>query len=146
MRRDTDLQAVSIALIGALSFVFSFEAIYKLSFYFQMRMPPDEVREFIIQCGITLTALAGFAFEKFRLSRLNLICAGVFALGWAAWLLAGYPQLGGRSYYANVLGIVFTYQMTYALNRATKFALCLVYFFLYTPTIAMPATRTAQLL
>jgi hypothetical protein len=31
--RDSDLQAVSIALIGALSFVCAYEAIYKLSFF-----------------------------------------------------------------------------------------------------------------
>jgi hypothetical protein len=68
-RNDSDRQAVSIALIGALSFVFCFEALFKLSFYlFPWRMASTELREFILQMGIALTALAGFAFHKFRFS------------------------------------------------------------------------------
>jgi hypothetical protein len=120
-RLDTDLQAVSIALIGALSFVFTFEAIFKLSFYaFPWRMPPTELREFVIQVGIALTALAGFAFGKYKISTLSWVFAGIFALGWAIWLLAGFPQLtNGENFYPAVLNISLTWDMIYALNRAS---------------------------
>lgn len=52
LRNDSDGQAVSIALIGALSLVFCFGALFKLSFYaFPWRMSPPELREFVIQVG-----------------------------------------------------------------------------------------------
>jgi hypothetical protein len=133
LRSSTDLQAVAIALIGALSFVFTFEAIFKLAFFtFPWRMPPPELREFVIQVGIALTALAGFAFGKFRLSAPSWICVGLFALGWIVWLLIGFPQLNtGEVFFTPVLNIHFSWDMIYALNRATKFALCLVFYFFY---------------
>ena len=41
LRKDTDLQAVSLSLIAALSFIFIYEAIYKVSFYGPTRpIPP----------------------------------------------------------------------------------------------------------
>jgi hypothetical protein len=132
-RRDTDLQAISIALVGALSFLFAFEALYKLSFYIlPWRMPPEELREFIIQVGITLSALVGFAFGKYRLSRLSYFLVIVFALGWAFWLSVGYPQLyDGENVYPVVLDIQLTWDMIYALNRALKVVLFLIFFTFY---------------
>jgi hypothetical protein len=132
-RLDTDLQVVSIALIGALSFVFSYEALFKLSFYaFPWRMSPPELREFVIQVGIALTALVGFAFDKFKLSTPSRIFAGIFVIGWIIWLLVGFPQLdSGKDFYLPIVSIPFTWDMIYALNRATKIALCLVYYFFY---------------
>lgn len=130
---DTDLQAFSIALIGALSFVFTFEAIYKLSFYaFPWRMPPAELREFVIQVGIALTALTGFAFGKFRITKLSWIFAGIFVAGWTIWLLAGFPQLNnGESFYPAVVNVHLTWDMIYVLNRALKIVMFLVFFSFY---------------
>ncbi len=132
-RLDTDLQAVSIALIGALSFVFTYEAIYKLSFYtFPWRMPAAELREFVIQVGIALTALVGFAFGKFKVSLPSRVFAGFFVMGWLMWLSVGFPQLeNGKNFYPALMPVSLTWQMIYTLNRATKVALCLVYFFFY---------------
>lgn len=133
LRRDSDSQAASIAMIGALSFVFCFEALYKLSFYtFPWRMSPAELREFTIQVGIALTALAGFAFGKFRLSALSRVFAVVFVLGYATWLLVGFPQLDtGKAIFAPVIDAPLSWTMIYVLNRLTKLALCLVYYCFY---------------
>jgi len=133
LRLDTDLQAVSIALIGALSFVFMYEAIYKLSFYtFLWRMPPGELRELVIQVATALTALVGFAFGKFSLSRSSQIFLGLFIALWIFWLLIGFPQLeSGTNFYPAILNLALTHEMIYVLIRATKASLCLVYFFLY---------------
>jgi hypothetical protein len=133
MRDDTDLQAVSIALIGALSFIFIYEAIYKLSFYgFPWRMPPTELRDFMIQSGTAFTALVGFAFGKFRLSRSSLVFLGLFVLLYVFWLLVGYPQVdNGKNVYDAVINIPFTWNMIYAVNRGTKVFMFLAYFFLY---------------
>jgi hypothetical protein len=133
LRRDTDLQAISIALIGALSFVFAFEAIFKLSYYtFPWRMPPPELREFVIQVGIALTVLIGFAFNRFRVSTLSWIFAGIFAVSWIIWLLLGFPQLSnGEPFYPPVVNVHLTWNTIYALNRVTKILLCLVYVFFY---------------
>lgn len=130
---DTDLQAFSIALIGGLSFVFTFEAIYKLSFYaFPWRMPPAELREFVIQVGIALTALTGFAFGKFRITKLSWIFAVIFIAGWTIWLLAGFPQLdNGENFYQPVVDVEFTWDMIYVLNRALKIVLFLVFLSFY---------------
>jgi hypothetical protein len=133
LRRDTDLQAVSIALIGALSFIFIYEAIYKLSFYAPPYvMPAAEFREFLIQTGIALTATAGFAFGKFRLSRPSIIflCGFVFLYGF--WFLAGYPQIDtGKNVYPVVINIPFGWNLIYTVNRGTKVLMFLAYFFFY---------------
>lgn len=130
---DTDLQAVSIALIGALSFVFTYEVLYKISFYtFPWRMPGAELREFVIQVGIALTALVGFAFGKFSMSKLSKVFTSVFIASWIIWLLVGFPQLeSGKNFYPVIINVPMTLDMIYLLGRATKIALCLVYIFLY---------------
>jgi hypothetical protein len=131
--RDSDAQAASIALIGALSFIFCFEALFKLSFYaFPRRMAPPELRDFIIQVGIALTALAGFAFQKFRFSRASRIFAVIFVAGWVFWLAVGFPQLpAGGNFYPPLIDMRLSGVMIYAFNRLIKLALCAVYFFLY---------------
>lgn len=133
MRDDTDLQAVSIALIGALSFIFIYEAIYKLSFYgLPWLMPPSELRDFMIQSGTGLTALAGFAFGKFKLSKPSLVFIGLFVLLYVFWLLVGYPQVEtGKNVYDMLIKIPFTWNMIYAVNRGTKVLMFLAYFFLF---------------
>ena len=130
---DTDLQAVSIALIAALSFLFTFEALYKLSFYaFPWRMAGGELREFVIQVGISLTVLVGFAFGRFSVSRPSKVFIGIFIISWIIWLLVGFPQLeSGENFYPAIINIPITQNMIYFLNRATKGALCLVYISLY---------------
>lgn len=130
---DTDLQAVSIALIGAVSFIFTYEALYKLSFYtFPWRMPGEELREFVIQVGIALTVLVGFAFGKFSVSRLSKVLTSVFIVSWIIWLLVGFPQLdSGKNFYTAIINVPMTPELIYLLGRATKVSLCLVYIFLY---------------
>lgn len=133
MRSDTDLQAVSIALIGSLSFVFAFEAIYKLSFYIlPIFMPPDELREFVIQVGVSLTVLAGFAFGKFYFSKASKIFLAVFAAEWAFWLLIGFPQIFTEQlFYPAIINVHLEWGMIYLLNRVAKFSMFLVYFYFY---------------
>ena len=130
---DTDLQAFSIALISALSFVFTFEAIYKLSFYaFPWRMPAGELREFVIQVGIALTALTGFAFGKFRITKVSWIFGVIFVAGWVLWLLVGFPQLdNGEKFYQPVVDVEFTWDMIYVLNRALKIVLFMIFYSFY---------------
>jgi hypothetical protein len=131
--QDSDLQAVSISLVGVVSCLFTYEALFKLSFYLDtFRLPPAELREFVAQAGIALTGLTGFAFGKFKISKLSLVFLGVFALGMAFWLAIGFPQLGDEQrVYTPLLDISLNWKVLYALNRATKAALCLVYFFFY---------------
>jgi hypothetical protein len=133
LRQDTDLQAVSISLITALSFVFVYEAVYKILFY----LPPktissEELREFLIHSGTGLTVLAGFAFGKLRLSRVSLLLLGAFALLYTFWLLSGFPQIDHvDSYYPAVIPVPFTWNTIYAVNRSTKVILFLAYFSLH---------------
>ena len=133
LRNDTDLQAVSISLVGAVSFIFIYEAIYKLSFYSPWRlMPPAELREFIIQVGIALTALVGFAFGKFHLSKWSRIFLVAFVLLYAFWMLIGYPQVNtGGNVYWTIIPVHYTWDMIYVINRGTKVLMFFAYFFFY---------------
>ena len=132
MRNDTDLQAVSIALIGALSFIFIYEAIYKLSFYLVRPMPAAELRDFLIQLGTALTAAAGFAFGKFHFSRLSRIFAIAFVLLYAFWMLIGYPQVNtSANVYWTILPVRYTWDMIYIINRGTKVLMFFTYLFFY---------------
>ena len=131
--RENDLETACMALIGALSFLFAYEAVYKWSFYFfPWQMPPEELREFLLQVAISLVALSGFSHGTFGISGASAIAACLFVAGWAFWLMVGFPQLwDGQSVYPGIIQIPFTPGMIYSLNRATKAALCLVYWFLY---------------
>jgi hypothetical protein len=133
MRHDTDLQAVSISLIGALSFIFIYEAIYKISFYLPpWVMPPAELREFLIQCGIALTAVAGFAFEKFHLSRWSKIFLAAFVLLYGFWMLAGFPQVNtSANAHWVYIPVKWSWGLIYVVNRGTKVLMFLTYLFFY---------------
>jgi hypothetical protein len=129
----SDLETISIALVSSLAFLFSFEAIYKWSFYLlPWKMPAEELREFTLQVGVGLTILTGFAYQVFKLRRGNLIILGVFILTWLFWLAVGFPQLwDGVNIYNPLLDLRLSGNMIYALNRLTKFVWFLFFYFLY---------------
>jgi hypothetical protein len=53
---------------------------------------------------------------------------------YAFWLLVGFPQItGDELYFDQVIPIDFTYEMTYVLNRSTKFVMYLAYLTLFPP-------------
>ena len=128
-----DLETVSIALASSLSFLYSYEAIYKWSFYLlPWRMPAPELREFLLMVGVGLIILTGFSQQAFKLGRASLIMLGLFSTAWLFWLAVGFPQLwDGVNFHDAVLDLPLTGNMTYALNRATKFIWFMFYFCLY---------------
>ena len=130
---QSDLQTVSIGLVSAISFIFAYEALYKLSFYFlPWHMPPEELRAFILQVAVSLVALAGFAQGIFRFTRGSKIALAAFIGLWVVWLAVGFPQLrDGLNVYLPLIGVPSSWGMIYALNRLTKLALFLFYFLLY---------------
>ena len=133
LEHESDLETASTALIGALSFVFAYEAIYKWSFYsLPWRMAPGELREWVIQIAISLVVMSGFSRGTLRLTRASALAAAVFVAGWIAWLLIGFPQLvDGGNIHPPVVDIPYSPGAVYALNRVTKVALCFVYYFMY---------------
>jgi len=136
LRDQTDLHAVSFTLVAGLSFIFIYEAIYKWSFYltpFRVPMPPQELREFVIQGGIAGTILTGFANGFFTLKKWTLIWLGTFVLLYVFWILVGFPQITNESFYPRVIPIDFTHNMIYTLNRGTKFVMYLAYLTLFPP-------------
>lgn len=141
---DKDLQAVSIALIAGLSFVYTFEALYKWSFYISpWLMPPSEFRELVIQIGIALTGLVGFAFGKFKWSTLSKIFTAIFVISWVFWLSIGFPQIfSDKLFLPALLPVHLSQNMVYLLNRVIKFVLFLVFFFSVHPTGAPKAVVT----
>jgi len=136
LREQTDLQAMSFTLVAGLSFIFIYEAIYKWSFYlapFHLPLPPTEFRELVIQLGIAATILTGFANGFFRLKKWTLIWLGLFIVLYVFWMLVGFPQITGESYYRQVIPINFNRDMTYVINRGTKFMMYLAYLSLLPP-------------
>lgn len=140
LRHRSDLHAVAFTLVAGISFIFIYEAIYKWSFFLApfveyKDMPPHEVREFIIQSGIALTILTGFAVGDFRLTKWTFVWLGSFVLLYAFWLLVGFPQVleDNRLYFEPVLPIDFSTEVTYVINRGTKFFMYLAYLTLFPP-------------
>ena len=136
LRDRTDLHAISFTLVNALSFIFAYEAIYKWSFYlapFVMPMPPPELRAFAIQVGTALTILTGFAVRDFTLKKWTLVWIGLFVILWVFWLLVGFPQITGESFFPQIIPLNFTREMTYLLNRATKLGLFFAILTLFPP-------------
>jgi len=129
----SDLETISIALVSSLSFIFSYEAIYKWSFYFiPWKMPAQEIRELLLQVAVGLTLMTGFAQQVFKISRVNQILFGLFIATWLFWLSIGFPQIwdGERIHYA-VIDLSLSKNMIYALNRITKVVLFMFYYCLY---------------
>ena len=136
LRDQSDLQAVSFTLVAGLSFIFIYEAIYKWSFYlapFRMSMPPAEFREFVIQMGIAATILTGFADGFFTFKKWTFVWLGLFVLLYIFWLLVGFPQITGESFFTPVIDVEFTPEVTYVVNRSTKFLMYLAYLTLFPP-------------
>ena len=94
--------------------------------------PPEELRAFIIQGAVSLVALTGFAQGIFRFTRWSKIALAAFIGLWLLWLVVGFPQLwDGMKIHAPLIDVPFSWGATYALNRLTKIALFLFFFFLY---------------
>ena len=129
----SDLVTISIALVSSLSFLFSYEAIYKWSFYIlPWKIPAAELRELLLQIGVGLILLTGFAFDIFKLRRASQIMLGLFIATWLFWLAVGFPQLwDGANIYNAVIDLPMSWTMIYALNRVTKFVWFMFYFWLY---------------
>ncbi|HSB02889.1 MAG TPA: hypothetical protein VLE49_19730 [Anaerolineales bacterium] len=138
LRDKTDLQAISFTLVAGLSFVFMYEAIYKWSFYLvpfraDIQMPPPELRELIIFVGIAATILTGFSNHFFTFKKWTFLFLGLFVALYAFWMLVGFPQITNESFYPQIIPINFTHEMTYAINRGTKFVMYLAYLTLFPP-------------
>ena len=133
LHTSSDLETISIALVSVLSFIFGYEAIYKWSFYIlPWKMPAQELREFLLQVGVGLTILTGFAMQVFKIKRTNQMLIVLFMITWLFWLSAGFPQIwDGEKIHGAVIHIPMSYQMIYTLNRLTKVVWFLFYFFLY---------------
>jgi len=129
----SDLETISIALVGSLSFLFSYEAIYKWSFYLlPWKMPAAELREFLLQVGVGLILLTGFTQQVFKLRRASQIMLGLFIVTWIFWFAVGFPQLwDGKNFYNAVLDLPLSWTMIYVLNRVTKFVWFMFYYCLY---------------
>jgi hypothetical protein len=135
-RRCTDLQAVSFALVTALSAVIAYEALYKWSFFlapFGRGMPPPELRELLLQLAVAATVLTGFAHHHLAVRRATWGWLAVLGAGWALWLLTGFPQLDGRVVHPQVLPWELGRDQVYLVNRGTKAALFLAYATLLVP-------------
>jgi Na+-driven multidrug efflux pump len=88
------------------------------------------LRELVIQIGIALTGLVGFAFGKFKWSTLSKIFTAIFVIGWVFWLAVGFPQIfSDKLFLPALLPVHLSQSMVYLLNRVLKFALFLVFFF-----------------
>lgn len=138
LRDKTDLQAVSFTLVAGLSFIFIYEAIYKWSFYLvpfrqHIQMPPEELREFVIYASIAATILTGFSMHFFTLKKWTFIFLGLFAVLYVFWMFVGFPQITNEMFYPQRIPVTFTHEMTYAVNRGTKFLMYLAYLTMFPP-------------
>ena len=129
----SDLDTISITLVSTISFLFSYEAIYKWSFYpLPWKMPPPELREFLLQVVVGLTIMSGFAQNFFRLKRANFMILGLFIAVWLFWLAVGFPQLwDGTKVHRAIIDLSLSGNTIYALNRGTKIIWFMFYFCLY---------------
>jgi hypothetical protein len=146
LRAKTDLQAVAFTLVAALSFIFSYEAVYKWSFYmppFRLHMPPVKFRQMLIQIGIALGILTGFAVGFFSIKRQTLFFASIFVMLWIFWLLVGYPQITGKVTWPTTIPIELSYGSTYLLNRATKLVLWMAYLSIFPNGRRIPTESTS---
>jgi hypothetical protein len=131
LRRCSDMQAVAIAWVVAVSCLIAYEAVYKWSFYllpFGRDMPPPELRAFILQLSVAATVLTGFADKHLRVTIRSCLWLTVFCALWTLWLLIGFPQLDGRVVHPQTLRWHADRQLVYLINRSSKLALFITYY------------------
>ncbi len=61
---------------------------------------------------------------------------------WVFWLLVGFPQITGESYLPRLIPLALNHDLTYVLNRATKFVLWLAYLTLFPTSAKSKAAHT----
>jgi len=95
-------------------------------------MPAAELRELLLQVGVGLILLTGFAQNVFKLKRINFVMLALYVLVWLFWLAVGFPQLwDGKTVYNAVIALPLTWNIIYVLNRSTKIIWFMFYFLLY---------------
>ncbi|MDA4128732.1 MAG: hypothetical protein OK422_04695 [Thaumarchaeota archaeon] len=131
-RQATDLQAFVLALATTISFVYTYEAIYKYSFYVSpFVIPPPEIRDLIIQIGVSLMVLVGFAYGAYSFSKLSKVFVFMFAAAWIFWVAVGFPQIFNlNGFHLALLHLNLSYTQVYIVNRGTKFLLLMAFSFL----------------
>ena len=129
-RAEPDLRIVSVSLIGALSFIYAFEAIYKFLFMGWVHHSP-ELRELLLQIATALTVLLPFQIRALRLSRASIVLLVLFAGTMLFWWLIGYPQLDTPPRMVQYIVLPVSKQTVYLINRGAKFFLFAAYFFFY---------------
>jgi hypothetical protein len=136
LRRCSDLQAVALSWVIAVSCLYAYEAIYKWSFYlapFGRGMPPPELRELILQLAVAATLVMGFAHQHLMATMRTWIWLTIFGALWTLWLLVGFPQLDGRVVHLQVLPWTVDRHQVYLINRCSKLALFITYLTLLPP-------------
>jgi len=129
----TDTQTFALSMTTVISFIFSYEALYKFSFYLSpWRMPPEELKWLIIEVALASTILTGFSFAGFRINLYSAISIMVFIALWAFWLMVGYPQFyEPRNFHPPLINIgQLSPEQIYIINRVTKATLLLSYIFI----------------
>ena len=130
LRAEPDLKIFSISLIGALSFIYTFEAIYKF-FFFGWVPKSAELRELLLQIATALTVLVAFQSRALRLSGLSKLFLGLYAVTMLFWWLIGYPQLDSPPHMVQYITLHVSTETVYIINRAAKLFLFVAFFFFY---------------
>ena len=136
LRCCSDLQAVALSWVIAVSCLYAYEAIYKWSFYLAplgREMPPPELRELILQLAVAATLVTGFAHQHLMARMRTWIWLTIFGVLWILWLLVGFPQLDGRVVHVQVLPWHVDRDQVYLINRCSKLALFITYYTLLPP-------------
>jgi hypothetical protein len=136
LRRCSDLQAVALSWVIAVSCLYAYEAIYKWSFYLAplgAGMPPPELRELILELAVAATLVTGFAHRHLMARMRTWIWLTIFVALWTLWLLVGFPQLDGRVVYVQVLPWHLDRHQVFLINRCSKLALFITYYTLLPP-------------
>jgi hypothetical protein len=136
LRRKSDLTAAALAIVLALSFIYTFEAVYKALFWSWIQKPA-ELHDLLLQSATALTILTGFAYGDFFLTKKSIAFLGLWVLAMGIWYHMGYPQLFDPR--QTPLATI------YAVNRAAKFALFGAFlFFCKGPPACPSATKKAH--
>jgi len=132
LRAAPDLKIFSITLICALSFVYTFEAVYKFFFFGWVPKPP-ELRELLLQIATGLTVLVAFQSRDLRLSGLSKLFLALYALTMLFWWSIGYPQLDSPPHMVQYITLHVSTETVYVINRFAKLFLFVAFFFFYEP-------------
>ena len=131
-RRLPDVVSFGTTVVICLSFIYTFEGIYKCLFFGWLN-DPEELREMLLQIAMASAVVLPIGNKNLKLTRTVWAFFALYVVFMFIWWITGYPQIfedeENRVIFWGSERIIVSVDQVYYWNRLTKLWLFLAFFF-----------------